>query len=745
MSCSRGPWQIFSRLNVFMRRQRGAGAVEVIIGLAALLPVAFGVVQVGLIYEAKSLLENATFEAARAGAVSHAKKTPMREALARNLVPLYGGGSTVGELGTSYGKAWLDTIRPAILNGAGAKITILNPTKAAFDDFDDPNTDVVEIPNDHLKYRDRSVGPTSGVNIQDANLLKIKITYGYRLYVPLVNKLIAKTLTFLDPEDAAYYQADPPRLPITAVATVRMHTPARHHDETADESEGGGGGTVPEETESGEAAPDAVENNGNNDNNGNPTGNTSDSGSNNHGATELGTSVGANNRRQPSTNVNGASNTNGNNEAEATENDDANEVECESSYHKNEEGFVNRFLGWMRDAVSFADGVIEGLKQQGIDLFKAVTNPKETINGLKALGEAFIDDPAGTAEMVAKALGEDVTRLLACGPYDQGRIIGEYVSPVFMAKVGTKLAQFGDLAKAIEKTADELGTNKVKDKDKNVECASFAAGTPVWTATGPVAIEALLQGQAVQTRSDQTFGDQTQAITKTFGRVAPDYHKLRTEFETLAVTAEHPFYVQGQGWTRAADIGRGDAIVSANGDALVYSNEHVEEEVRVYNFSVAKTHSYWVGESGLWAHNAGGDGVVCDLAGEGAVAKKTFPNKMPETLADEIAIASSVGAKPLRYGDKDFEAAVNSGTVKFVVTQSGEVLISPHTVNAVEISHAALSNGKSVLAAGQADIAASGGRFYGIGITNHSGHYQPSIESLSVARESFKELGIVFP
>ena len=117
---------------------------------------------------------------------------------------------------------------------------------------------------------------------------------------------------------------------------------------------------------------------------------------------------------------------------------------------------------------------------------------------------------------------------------------------------------------------------------------------------------------------------------------------------------------------------------------------------------------------------------------------------MAASLADELAAAARVGAKPLRYGDEAFEAAVNSGTIKFVVTESGEVLISPHTIKGVEISHAVLSNGRPVLAAGQADIAASGGKFFGIGITNHSGHFIPSLESRNIAKESFKKLGIIF-
>lgn len=69
----------------------------------------------------------------------------------------------------------------------------------------------------------------------------------------------------------------------------------------------------------------------------------------------------------------------------------------------------------------------------------------------------------------------------------------------------------------------------------------------------------------------------------------------------------------------------------------------------------------------------------------------------------------------------------------------------------VEISHAVLSGGKSVQAAGQADIAGTSGEFFGIGITPHSGHFlngatlDESARVLQIARDAFKKVGIIFP
>jgi hypothetical protein len=230
------------------QRQQGAAAIEAIIVSAVLIPLVLAGLQIALAYNAKSVLNYATFEAARAGAVQHGAAQPMKEALARHLLPLYGGGTDAQALAVSYAKTWADLKLPvsaSSLSGAGLKLDILSPTKEAFDDFGfDASKGVRALPNSHLKYRDTSVGRTSGVSIQDANLLKIKVTYGYRLFVPLANKMIARTLTWADPANAAYYESDPPRLPIQATATVRMQSPA-HFSDNQSFSNSGKSGSVP--------------------------------------------------------------------------------------------------------------------------------------------------------------------------------------------------------------------------------------------------------------------------------------------------------------------------------------------------------------------------------------------------------------------------------------------------------------------------------------------------------------------
>ena len=70
-----------------------------------------------------------------------------------------------------------------------------------------------KFPNAHLKRRSNCCWPTSQVSLQDANLLKIEVTYGYRLERPDQPR-IAAAMQVADPANALYYQADPIRLPI---------------------------------------------------------------------------------------------------------------------------------------------------------------------------------------------------------------------------------------------------------------------------------------------------------------------------------------------------------------------------------------------------------------------------------------------------------------------------------------------------------------------------------------------------
>lgn len=209
-----------------LKHQSGASIIEFLVIVLAMGPLVLGAIQLALFYHAKTMINYATYEAARTGAVRGGDWQKMRQAFVRNVLPFYGGGKSTRDLNSAHFRASWDIRRTLLFGGAGFKIDILSPTRQAFSDFAfrTSTREALKIPNDHLSYRHRQVGQNSKVNIQDANLLKIKVTYGFKMIVPVINKLVANTLKYTNRKNFAYYNADPPRIPIVSYATVRMQS-----------------------------------------------------------------------------------------------------------------------------------------------------------------------------------------------------------------------------------------------------------------------------------------------------------------------------------------------------------------------------------------------------------------------------------------------------------------------------------------------------------------------------------------
>ncbi|MFG2118081.1 putative T7SS-secreted protein [Streptomyces sp. NPDC048710] len=121
-----------------------------------------------------------------------------------------------------------------------------------------------------------------------------------------------------------------------------------------------------------------------------------------------------------------------------------------------------------------------------------------------------------------------------------------------------------------------------------------------------------------------------------------------------------------------------------------------------------------------------------------------YKNLLPDELEGELADAERLGVKPLKVGDSGFDEAINSGTIKWVVDQNGELLVMPKHVNGIELKHPVLTRGGPVQAAGEAEIAGGDGSYFGMEINRNSGHYKPSPESLQVGRDAFERAGIIF-
>lgn len=222
--------------------ERGASLVEFVLVTPLLLFMGLGVVQAALLMHAKSQVNYALFEAARAGTTRHARLEDIEAAFRRGMVGYYGGGRTAAELSAAYARAAAD------LDGGALRIEILSPTRESFDDYESPELSAKlgaghrVIPNLHLDHlrcpRDRGgcandpATNRSGQTLADANLLKLRVTYGIppAKQVPLVGPFMNWALdAFLLREDSdAFRKAllGHGRLPVVAHTIMRMQSEA---------------------------------------------------------------------------------------------------------------------------------------------------------------------------------------------------------------------------------------------------------------------------------------------------------------------------------------------------------------------------------------------------------------------------------------------------------------------------------------------------------------------------------------
>lgn len=217
--------------------QNGSTLTEFVVVGPLILLIALTGLQFMQMQYAKLNLGYAAFEAARAGARQHADPEYILDAWYRALVPWMVTVSAVPGYDRDEDPRLSGRIARAALKrleGPYTRIEIINPAKEAFDDFGDARLQKIlhtgqfrTIPNDDLGKRPDTPGPRSGISVQDANILKIRVTYGYKPAIPLAGKLLKEGLLLTDgarePFKAALLAAG--RIPVVVESTTPMLSP----------------------------------------------------------------------------------------------------------------------------------------------------------------------------------------------------------------------------------------------------------------------------------------------------------------------------------------------------------------------------------------------------------------------------------------------------------------------------------------------------------------------------------------
>lgn len=164
-------------------RQRGQTITEYLIILPVLLLLVLGVIQYAFIYQAKISLNYATFMGARQGALKNGNLRSIQDGIAAAMTPFFMRTNTTPDLATLGIARSVAMIE--IFNPGTATVEIISPTQGTFVAHSVNGA----IPNDNLMFRPSNI-PIGGMSIQDANLLKIRVTYCVKLNVPVVNRVI---------------------------------------------------------------------------------------------------------------------------------------------------------------------------------------------------------------------------------------------------------------------------------------------------------------------------------------------------------------------------------------------------------------------------------------------------------------------------------------------------------------------------------------------------------------------------
>jgi len=138
--------------------------------------------------------------------------------------------------------------------------------------------------------------------------------------------------------------------------------------------------------------------------------------------------------------------------------------------------------------------------------------------------------------------------------------------------------------------------------------AHLFAGVSLPANHGIRPIESIIAGDLVWAMDPDTGEEDWRQVLETF--VHPDAVlelaiEDGTSTEVLTVTGGHPFWERERGWTPAGELLPGDEVFTSRGGwARIGGGTWIAGEQLVYNFEVEGAHTYFVGETGAWVHNA---------------------------------------------------------------------------------------------------------------------------------------------
>ena len=180
-------------------------------------------------------------------------------------------------------------------------------------------------------------------------------------------------------------------------------------------------------------------------------------------------------------------------------------------------------------------------------------------------------------------------------------------------------------------------------------------------------IEQVREGDMVVSKDEVSGKVESKRVAHAFAKHATLVLSLHlANGETVEATGDHPFYVQGRGWTPARECGIGTSIVTRAGPSVaVASVERHERDETVFNLTVEGDYSFFVGSTGLWTHNSAlncpkqtADAVFSKIPNRGQRYKTVASAAGVDQAGNEILLVAGNGkylsrvqqAEVLRWG-----------------------------------------------------------------------------------------------
>jgi RHS repeat-associated protein len=307
--------------------------------------------------------------------------------------------------------------------------------------------------------------------------------------------------------------------------------------------------------------------------------------------------------------------------------------------------------------------------------------------GARLASAIYARSAAGVMDKAVAASSAELTELM-----EQQAAARASASAAETATARSTEVAVADATKEAEVVVAQEGKGAANEAAGTRRCANgvcvggscFVAGTQVLTAHGLRNIEDVGVGESVYSRDSDSGAEGWKPVLRVI--VTPNRAVLRLALrdaeghlaDTFTVTPTHPFWVKGAGWKVAGDLVPGDYVANASGGWLrVDSSTWLQDGATVYNFEVADWHTYFVGESETWVHNAS-PGIPCPPAAP--ATSSAGAQDTPSSSATPAAAAPGIEPRRPRLPSDGTWTGV-PGDSDFIPNRASLLSVEPDVVN----------------------------------------------------------------